>query len=690
MTDQQTFDTHYEAILDEEPDSHRPPVYVDVVAREHDRRPIVPASLRRGQLAATLRRWFGLNLHRAGYHGPRLVLVYVPAACWYALVGLARLIRAQIDWWWVREQQGTRQAAATANDSAAWERLHRHAREVRRWRAIVLAAELLGLAAAYAALRIEGSVPVDVAVGLVVVPLLAHYGRPPDRPIVSPAVVKPMFRVITADVVLAAYYAAGLGRADKPDQVIAFGSRMERDGGGGQVEMILPPGRTFADAVKAKPAIASGLDVTENQVFLTKNKHSVRRHMLFVADVDPLSIPAGRSPLLDCKPRDVWTPAPFGLDERGKKVSILLMWIAIIVGAQPRKGKTFSARALALFVALDPYTRITIADGKNSPDWKPFRLIAHRIIMGFVPNSFSADPVNELLYALREIKAHIETVNDFLSKLPASECPEGVLTRELSRKYPQLRVWLLVMEEFQYYYELDDQDTNKAIAALLSYIMATGPSAGVILLSSTQKPSGVGAGDVARLFNRFRDNHGVRFALKCGNRVVSEAVLGGDAYSEGYDASSLPTGPEYRGLGYLYGLSDDTPTVRTYLATGEDAQKILVAARQHREANDLLTGAAAGEEAARDLRDVLRDVDSVYYTGEAWISWPQLAQRLADQIPEHYAGTTAAAISAQVRSLGAKDKKGRDRFQDDSPSVWGVPRESVAQAIQRRELEAQR
>jgi len=212
----------------------------------------------------------------------------------------------------------------------------------------------------------------------------------------------------------------------------------------------------------------------------------------------------------------------------------------------------------------------------------------------------------------------------------------------------------------------------------------------VILLSSTQKPSGVGAGDVARLFNRFRDNHGVRFALKCGNRVVSEAVLGGDAYSEGYDASSLPTGPEYRGLGYLYGLSDDTPTVRTYLATGEDAQKILVAARQHREANDLLTGAAAGEEAARDLRDVLRDVDSVYYTGEAWISWPQLAQRLADQIPEHYAGTTAAAISAQVRSLGAKDKKGRDRFQDDSPSVWGVPRESVAQAIQRRELEAQR
>src|SRR5690349_25069951 len=122
------------------------------------------------------------------------------------------------------------------------------------------------------------------------------------------------------------------------------------------------------------------------------------------------------------------------------------------------------------------------------------------------------------------------------------------------------------MAQFQNILETDDQDTNNEIAALLSYIMAVGPSAGVIILSSSQKPSGVGAGDVQRLFNRYRDNHVVRFALKCGNRVVSEAVLGGDAYSEGYDASALPAGPEYRGVGYLYGASDETPTVRTYLA----------------------------------------------------------------------------------------------------------------------------
>ena len=121
---------------------------------------------------------------------------------------------------------------------------------------------------------------------------------------------------------------------------------------------------------------------------------------------------------------------------------------------------------------------------------------------------------------------------------------------------------VLVMEEFQVYFETASQEVNKQVADKLSKILAIGPSAGVILVSSSQKPSGVGAGDVQRLFNRFRDNHTIRFALKCGNRDVSMAVLGGDAYQEGFDASSLPVGDKFRGVGYLYGASDYTPTVR--------------------------------------------------------------------------------------------------------------------------------
>jgi DNA segregation ATPase FtsK/SpoIIIE, S-DNA-T family len=572
-------------------------------------------------------------------------------ALFWAVIGLFRLIGRQLRWWWLSEQYGLRQAAADANDPQTWYKLHREVKATRAWRGVVLLGELavLGLGGPVAyALAPWWAVALALAV---IVPGLARIGRPVDRPILTPAVVEGRYRRVNPDIILRAYYAAGLGHPDKPNQQVTFGSTMSRDatGSGSQVVIDLPYGKTWEHVLNAKGAIASGLDVSVNQVFLTRDPSSHRRHLLFVADRDPLAIPAGRTPLLDGKVRDIWAEAPLGLDERGRKVSLLLMWISVLVGAQPRKGKTFATRLLALYAALDPYVRLIVVDGKMSPDWDRFRLVAHRMVFGTVPNSRDNDPIEHLLEVLREVKAHIQEVNDFLASLSTVECPEGKITRELSRKYPQLRVWMLVMEEFQVYYELDSQEQNKEIAALLSYIMAVGPSAGVVLLSSSQKPSGVGAGDVGRLFNRYRDNHAVRLALKCGNRIVSEAILGGEAYSEGYDASALPNGPQYRGVGYLYGAGDDTPTVRTYLADHADAEKILTAARKHRQAAGTLSGAAIGETITRDMRDTLADVRAVFLAGEKGLHWPVIAARLAETLPEHYADITPDAISAQLR-----------------------------------------
>src|SRR5262249_20729279 len=155
-----------------------------------------------------------------------------------------------------------------------------------------------------------------------------------------------------------------------------------------------------------------------------------------------------------------------------------------------------------------------------------------------------------------------------------------------------------------------------------------------------------GAGDVQRLFNRYRDNHAVRIALKCGNRVVSEAVLGGDAYAEGYDASALPAGKQYLGVAILYGASDDTTILRSHPADHTDAELILTAARRHREQVGTLSGYAAGEQVARDVRDTLADVRAVLGPGEKGLHWQTIAGRLAKRIPEHYADTTAEAVSA--------------------------------------------
>ena len=164
-------------------------------------------------------------------------------------------------------------------------------------------------------------------------------------PIVTPAVVTPRFRRLSADVVLRAYYAAKLGDPVKPDQQVTFGSTMRRDGEGSRVLVDLPYGKSLKDAMLVKDAIASGLDVTESQVYLHRDPTSARRHTLWVADRDPLAVPVGRTPLLACRQTDIWRPAPLGLDERGQLVQVPLMWNSLLVGGLPRGGKTFAARA---------------------------------------------------------------------------------------------------------------------------------------------------------------------------------------------------------------------------------------------------------------------------------------------------------------------------------------------------------
>ncbi|MEH1018002.1 cell division protein FtsK, partial [Micromonospora sp. CPCC 206060] len=100
------------------------------------------------------------------------------------------------------------------------------------------------------------------------------------------------------------------------------------------------------------------------------------------------------------------------------------------------------------------------------------------------------------------------------------------------------------------------------------------------------------------------------------------------------------------------GASDDTPTVRTYLADQEDAEKILLAARKLREQAGTLTGMAAGEDVTRETRDVLADVHGVFQGKEPSLHWKVVAARLAEQMPEHYADATDESISAQCRAVG--------------------------------------
>jgi len=641
----------YEWPIDERPDAR--PVPVDPSsARPADvgRRPVIPERLRGGRLGPTVRHASGRWAHVSAFHAVRApwYLIVVGRA---AILGACRLAVRLGRWWSCAESAPLRRAAVDSGDSAAWLRLDREARVTRRSRtgvAVVAGGAVLAALTVTLPALANAPWPMRTLAVALVVAVLARAGRPAGGPLIAPAIVTPRFRKLNADIVVRAYYAAKLG-ADKDDQRVTFGSPMARDGDGSRVTVDLPYGRGFTDAVKAHGAIASGLDVAVTQVFLTRDRTSHRRHTLWVADRDPLAIPAGRTPLLRGRPTDIWTPAPFGLDERARPVTVDLMWNSILVGAQPRQGKTFALRSLGLFAALDPYVRITVADGGGKPDWRKFEAIADRAVFGLAPTR-DGDPVEILIDTLREIRSDVQARYLALSDLPPDVIPEGKLTREISRdpKYG-MPVRLLLLDEFQEWFATGNPAADSEIAALLVYLIRVAPAAGVIIGSATQRPSGIGSGDVAKKFTDYRDNHLIRFALRTGSWQVSDLVLGAGAFSEGLDSSTLTA--EHKGAGILRGASDTNPTVRTYLADAEDAAHLLAIARKLREFTGTLSGQAAGQIPHRERRDVLADALSVFSDGAPGLHWAELAIRLATAYPEHYRDATAEAISAQLRAF---------------------------------------
>jgi hypothetical protein len=646
-------DTSFEVPLDDEPDGAPGPVddgfgYV-LDEDEPGAYPIIPEHLRSWSgVVEALARHARRAGHRAAFHGVRAP-VYLVKVTWRAGVGAFRLGGRQLAWWWVAETGLLRSAAVANGDAREWMRLHKEAKETRLVRGMVLATEVAGLTVVGGLLATIAPWWAQAATAAVAVPLLARAGRPDDdAPVISPATTVPRYRVLNADVVLSAYYDARLGSPDKPGQQVAFETRLADDGAGSGVGVILPKGRTNDEAMAAKPALASSLDVTVSQVYITPSKISHRRHHLWVAYRDPLATPAGRTPLLACKPTDIWKPAPLGPDERGKPVALDMMWQSIMVGGLPRHGKTFVARLLALYAALDPYVQISVFDPSAKPDWRKFALVADTCAFGLTPTR-DGNPAEMLLALTERMRKDAENRYNRLSALPTSICPEGKLTPRLARD-PDfgMPVRMLVLDEFQEWFLLGK--ISKDIAENLVYLVKVAPAAGYIMLDATQRPVGIGGGgDIGTQFTTFRDMHQVKFALRASNYSMSEAILGQGSYGEGLDSSTLL--PTHKGVGILRGARDDSPTVRTCLADADDAEKILTAGHRFRQQAATLTGMAAGQSPGDDARDVLADVRAIFAPGEPGLHWPVVAERLARRFPDRWADATADAISAQCRDL---------------------------------------
>jgi hypothetical protein len=237
-------------------------------------------------------------------------------------------------------------------------------------------------------------------------------------------------------------------------------------------------------------------------------------------------------------------------------------------------------------------------------------------------------------------------------------------------------VRVLILDEFQEWFGLGD--ISKEIAELLVYVSKVAPAAGVSLVDATQKPSGIGGGgNLGTLFTAFRDNHQVRFSLRTPSYTVSEMVLGQGAYGEGLDSSTLL--PQYKGVGILRGATDESPTVRTYLAEADDAEKILLAARKLREQAGTLSGMALGQDPLADVSDIIADVLAVLGTDNG-LWWETAAERLAGRYPDRHSDATGEGIRSACAARRVPSVDIRETPGASSPKRKGCRRDHLEAA----------
>lgn len=631
-----------------------------------ERVPVVPAWAREWAQVKAAGLWaLGHAAHTVAFHGLRVpryaarMVAYTPRGAGRTVLALSR---------WARDTESLplryelAQRGKSAEHAGHYHRLTQQRDRHVRNRMILVVVVLVATIAAVVVLRTIAPAWCSWAVCVALVASLGAAGSRRDKPLFDPAVLVAKYRKLTADIILRAYAAAGLCKVDDPVLLV---SPPARDGDGWHVRLDLPYGRGFVDAVKAHDKLASGIDVSSTQVFLDRDASSARRVSMWVADVDPLAVPSGSSPLLRTPKTNIWQPVPLGVDERGQQVDVDLLWSSVLVGALPRRGKTFTARLFGLHAALDPDVRLFVYDGKGSPDWKAFEKVAYRCGFGLVLGP-DGDPAQHMLDALLELKADVESRYQRLRELPVSVCPEGKLTEQLARSRPmRMPVTVVIVDEVQEY--ILHPTLGKDIAEVMTYLARVAPAVGVSMVTSTQKP------DSAACPSQLRDQHQIRLALQVPSWQVSEVVLGAGSYSEGLDASRLL--PSHKGVGILRGARDTGVTVRSYFASGEDAAGILARARQLREQAGTLDGQAAGDKPTGEQVSLVDDLDAVL-AGEDKQHSRVLCARLAELRPGVYAGLDPTTLAAQLSRYGVQTTQ----VWVDGSNAKGVRRSDLAGA----------
>lgn len=513
-----------------------------------------------------------------------------------------------------------------------------------------------GAAAAAVAATVIGwylaPLPVQAGILTAVTVPLAYLGRGDDAQLLDNPT--PPIRVdMSAQQLNDALRAAGLlksGKGDDDGPRVTCVMGPVRDGRGWAVIFDLPKGggKTAADVLAKRTAIAAELGVDEIQVIASRVRASkggnAGRVSMWVADDDPYLGDPVKSPLEKLETFSVWDPIPFGQDARGTRVTVPIMWQSLFFGGLPRRGKTFSQRLLTAAGLLDPYVRHYVADGKGGADWMPTRAVAHRLVMGA-----EDDAIEALKAMLKELLAEMERRFVLLRGLPVSVCPEGKLTPFIVEKY-NLPVIFVTIDELQEYFTAMEKDDREQVINDLCRIARRGPAAGFISNFASQRP------DADSVPTKLREIITLRYCTQVVDQTSSDMVLGKGKAAQGADASVLSE--DHQGTGVLVTGPASFVTVRADFLDGPGFAEIVQRGRALRQKHGQLTGdavtdvTAAADQAGITIAAVLSDCLTVM-RHTARLHTVDLLQRLENLDPD-YGDWDAERLARELEDAGVK------------------------------------
>ncbi|MEV8353956.1 cell division protein FtsK [Streptomyces niveus] len=583
---------------------------------------------------------------------------------WYTLrlglrspIGAARFVGDGMRWMTDAEGEPLRQSAATSGDVDRYLKLSRQRDRRVRWRAVVMvAASIVGLSASLA-LYVLAPGSLLALCGALMTLALGRLGQPADDPVIHRAVEIPKATKLTSDIVLRALGSLGIPAINQAQSKggpgFAFTAPITRDGPGWLAEGDLPYGVTVTDVVDRRDKLASGLRRPLGCVWpeAVPDEHTGRLR-LWVGDQDMSLTKQDPWPLAKSGSTDLFKPVVWGTDQRGRWVGVTLMFIAGVIGAIPRMGKTFLLRLLLLVAALDPRAELHTYDLKGTGDLDS---VGDRVAYRHRAGEEDAD-IEYAIADLRELQGELRRRAKVIRSLPRDICPESKVTTELASKRSfGLHPIVVGVDECQVWFE--HPTYGGEFKDICTDLVKRGPATGIVLLLATQRP------DKDSIPTSISANASARWCLKVMGQVENDMVLGTGAYKRGVRASMFAWGD--KGISYFLGEGADARIVRSAFINAVEADRIALRARALRERAGVLAGHALGEQpepgSTVATYDLLADLRAAVPSDKSKLWNEVVVARLAELRPDVYGEWAPEQLTAALKPYGIR-----------TVQVWGV------------------